>query len=80
MWPIVFQGHQSNFKVMGLKKSSILTQIGRFRTVTPVWIHRWIWNDANSIEEVSYYLSKSSIKFQGHTGWKIDSLNPIRDY
>ena len=33
--PIVFQGHTSNFKVTRLKKSSILTQIGRFRTVTP---------------------------------------------
>ena len=32
--PILFQGHPSNFKVTRLKKSSILTQIGRFRTVT----------------------------------------------
>ena len=23
--------------------------VGRFRTVTPVWIHRWIWNDAQSL-------------------------------
>ena len=23
--------------------------IGRFRTVTPVWIHWWIWNDAQSL-------------------------------
>ena len=29
-----------------------------------------------SIEEVPYYFSGSSIKFRGHTGWKIDS-NPI---
>ena len=28
------------------------------------------------IEEVHYYFSRSSIKFEGHTGWKID-LNPI---
>ena len=28
---------------------SILTQIGRFQTVTPVWIHWWIWNDAQSL-------------------------------
>ena len=34
-YPIVFQGHPSFFKVTQLKKkSSILTQIGRFRTVT----------------------------------------------
>ena len=36
--PIVFQGHLSNFKVTRLKKSSNLTQIGRFRTVTHVSI------------------------------------------
>ena len=32
------QGQPSNFKVTWLKKASNLTQIGRFRTVTPVWI------------------------------------------
>ena len=30
-----------------------------------------------SIEEVPYYFSGSSIKFPGHTGWKIDDSNPI---
>ena len=30
-----------------------------------------------SIEEVPYYFWGSSIKFQGHTGWKIDNFNPI---
>ena len=30
-----------------------------------------------SIGEVPYCFSRSSIKFQGHTGWKIDDLNPI---
>ena len=29
------------------------------------------------VEEVPYYFSRSSIKFQGHTGWKINDLNPI---
>ena len=29
------------------------------------------------IEEVPYYFSKSYIKFQGHTGWKIDDLDQI---
>ena len=32
-WPIVFQGHPSNFKVTRYKTSPILTQIGRFRTI-----------------------------------------------
>ena len=38
--PIDFQGHPSNLKVTRLKRSLILTQIWRFRTVTPVWIHQ----------------------------------------
>ena len=36
-----FQGHTA-------KKSSICTQIWHFRTVTPVWIHQWLRNDAQS--------------------------------
>ena len=31
------------------KTSSILTQIGRFQTVTPVWIGWWLWKDAQSL-------------------------------
>ena len=134
MCPIVFQGHLSNFKVSLDKKPSILTQIGRFRTITLVWIHWWLWNDAQSlkqhrrgalsffkvirqisrshgtknrqfwpelsvsglqlrfeftngfemmlkawcnIEEVPNYFSRSSIKFQGHMGWKIDDFDQI---
>ena len=42
MWPIVFEGHPSNFKVTQLKKSSILTGIERFRTVTEILIHQWV--------------------------------------
>ena len=49
--PIVFEGCPLNFKVTRLKKSSILTKIGRFRTVTPVWIHSWLWNDAHSLKQ-----------------------------
>ena len=37
-------------KVTRLKKSSILTQIGRFRTVTPVWIRQWLRSDAQSLK------------------------------
>ena len=29
--------------------SPISTRIQRFRTVTPVWIHQWIQNDAQSL-------------------------------
>ena len=48
--PVVFQCHLSNVIVTRLKKSSIFTQIGRFRTVTPVCIHRWPWNDAQNLK------------------------------
>ena len=48
---LVLQGHLSNFKVARLYKLSNLTQIGRFRTVTPVWIHWWLWNDAQSLKQ-----------------------------
>ena len=34
----------------GSKKSSNLTQIGRFRTVNPVWIHQWLQNAAQSLK------------------------------
>ena len=30
--------------------STNLTQIGRFRTVTPVWIHQWLRNEAQSLK------------------------------
>ena len=49
-YPIVFQGRLSNFKVTQDKKTLILTKIGRFRTVTPVWIHWWLWNDSQSLK------------------------------
>ena len=49
--PIVFHDQPLNFNVTGGKISPILTQIGRFRTVTPVWIQRWLWNDAQSLKQ-----------------------------
>ena len=78
---MVFPSHPSNFKV---NKAPILTQIERFRTVTLVWIHRWLWNDAQSLKkyrggalgEVPYCFSRSSVKFQGHTAKKIVEFDP----
>ena len=49
--PYFSQGHLSNFKVTRLKKSSILTQIGCFWTVTPVWFHQRLQNDAQSLKQ-----------------------------
>ena len=39
---VKFQGHPD-------KKSPILTRIERFRTVNLVWIHRWLWHNAQSL-------------------------------
>ena len=30
-------------------RSEVITQLNLFRTVTPVWIHIWWWNDAYSL-------------------------------
>ena len=38
------QGQRSKVKV-----TEFTTQLNRFRTVTPVWIHIWWWNDAYSL-------------------------------
>ena len=35
------QGQRSKVKV-----TEVMTSFSRFRTVTPVWIHQWLWNDA----------------------------------
>ena len=40
---VKFQGHMA-------KKFLIVSQIGFFRKVTPVWIHRWVWNDAQNLK------------------------------
>ena len=61
------------------KKSPILIRIERFRTVSPAWIHWWLWNNAQSLKqqkEVSYSFSRSSVKSQGHTGQKIADFDP----
>ena len=41
---VKFQGDTS-------KEIVDLTQIWRFRTVTPVWIQWWLWNDAQSLKQ-----------------------------
>ena len=38
------QGQRSKVKV-----TEVNTQLNRFRTLTPVWIHIWWWNDAYSL-------------------------------
>ena len=71
MCPIVFQGYPSNFKVTGLKTISILPKIRIFQTETPVGFtdgYEMMLKSWNSIEEVPYCFSRSSMKFQGHKG------------
>ena len=68
------QGQRSKVKV-----TEVNTQLNRFRTVTPVWIHLWWWNDAHSLMmfgEVPYCFSRSSVKFQGHTALKSVKFDP----
>ena len=38
------QGQSSNIKV-----TEVMKPLSRFRTITPVWIHIWEWNDAQSL-------------------------------
>ena len=42
--PCKGQGQSSKVKV-----TEVNTQLSSFWTVTPVWIHRWWWNDAQSL-------------------------------
>ena len=69
----MFQGHPLNFKVTQDKISPILTRIKRFRTVTQVWVTdgiKMMHKAWCSIENMPYYVSRSSIEFQGHMGQK----------
>ena len=50
------------------RNSKIFIQENAFEMMHKAWC---------SIEEVPYYFSRSSIKFQGHMGWKIDDLDQI---
>ena len=73
---------QSNVHAKGrgqrskVKGTEVTTQLNRFRTVTPVWIHQWLRNDAQSIEEVPYCFSRSFVKFQGHMAKKNRRFSP----
>ena len=58
MSSVKFQGHTG-------QKSPIVTRIEPFRTIIPIWIHRWLRNDAESGIKM-YHISflRSSVKFQ----------------
>ena len=68
------QGQRSKVKV-----TEVNTQLDRFRTVTPVWIHIWWWNDGYSLMMLmrgALLFSRSSVKFQGHTALKSVEFDP----
>ena len=55
-------------------KVKVTTQLDGFRTVTPIWIHIWWWNDAYSLmllRRGALLFFKVNVKFQGHTALKI---------
>ena len=63
------QGQKSKVKV-----TEVTTQLNRFQTVTPVWIHIWWWNGAYSfmmLRRGALLFSRSFVKFQGHMALKI---------
>ena len=98
--PYCFSRSSIKFQGYTAKKMLIWTQIGHFLTVTQVWIHRWLWNDAQSFKKKwytelgvawkgcpivfqshlsnfkVYCFSRSSAKFQGHTGQEIIDFDP----
>ena len=47
--PYCFSQSSVKFQVHRRQKLLILTRIDCFRIVTPVWIHPWLWNDAQSL-------------------------------
>ena len=44
---IVIWGDLLKFSITQGEYLTIFTQIDRFHTETPVWIHRWLQNDAH---------------------------------
>ena len=70
---IKFQGHmgQKLPNLTGIECSLLWLQFeftNGFEMIHKTW---------HCKEDMPYCFSRSSIKFQGHLGWKIDDLNPI---
>ena len=65
------QGQRSKVKV-----TEVTTQLNRFRTVTPVWIHIWWWDDGYSL----IMLRRSALLFLAATKqlykWYFPSVRP----
>ena len=82
--PFYFSRSSFNFHGHTAKKIVILTQIGRFRTVTSVWIHQWLRNDALSLR---YHRRCALLSFQvmrqissSHRTKKFPDFDPNRAF
>ena len=51
------------FVIRAKVQNKFFPQFECFQTITPLWIHRWLWNDAQSLEVA---LKRCPIVFQGH--------------
>ena len=68
------QGQRSKVKV-----KEVTTQVNRFRTVTPVWIHIWWWNDTYSLmllRRGALLFLKVIRQISRSHGAKIDKFDP----
>ena len=55
-----------------VKVTEVTTQLNRFRTVTPVWIHIWWWNDTYSL----MLLRRGALLFLAATKQLYDWFSP----
>ena len=58
-----------------VKVTEVKTQFSSLRTVTPIWIHIWRWNDAQRL----IWHNRDALLFSKvihHTGQKINDLDP----
>ena len=75
----ILSGHSLNFKVTQADTLMIFTRTERFWAVNPIWIHKWLQNDAQSLEGhkgcalLFFYVVRQISRLHG---LKIDNLTP----
>ena len=78
-WPTRYVHSKGQGQTSKVKVTEVMTPFSCFRTVTPVWIHIWWWNVAQSLmllRRGALLFSWSFIKSQGHTALKIIEFDP----
>ena len=63
-----------------VKVTEVMTPFSRFRTVTPVRIHIWWWNDTQILMSLGKLLFNVILKFQGHTWQNIANFDQIERF